>query len=220
VILAGKCPPEKEELEAARERGFEKVELYLEKKHLDHFPRTVENLREAELEVCSVHTPHVHLDEKAYFWLANHLARELEAYLVFHSQYMHAVHIPQLEQLEIEGRYGYENNPGASRRHLEETVLKQGHQLVLDTAHFYMAEPESYIEGIETMLDKYGDSIDLIHLCDSTTTDDGLEFESGEMDMEAVSKTIAGSGFDGILVLEVMPQFQEDARERWGQYTA
>jgi len=86
--------------------------------------------------VVSIHTPHVHLDDKGYMVLADKLAQEVDAYLVFHSQYMHHTHIPDLEKLEIESNYGYENNPGVSKTFLENAIIKQGHELVLDTAHF------------------------------------------------------------------------------------
>ncbi len=218
--VVGKCPPESEELESAKERGFDKVELYTTREHFDNLEKTLEAVKNAEVEVVSVHTPHVHIDDdKAYFWMADYLCREIDAYLVFHSQYIHHAHIPKLEQLQIKSDYGYENNPGASEPHITTNILEEGHQMVLDTAHFFMAE-ENYIEGIEGLLSNYGDQIDLIHLCDSTMTEDGLAFGEGEMDMEKVSQKIAESGFDGILVLEVMPEDQRDAREKFEEYTA
>ncbi|EHK01178.1 Xylose isomerase domain protein TIM barrel [Candidatus Haloredivivus sp. G17] len=218
--VVGKCPPESAELEAAEERGFDKVELYTTREHFDNLEKTLEDVKEADVEVVSVHTPHVHIDnDKAYFWMADYLCREIDAYLVFHSQYMHHAHIPQLEELKIKSDYGYENNPGASKEHITANILEKDYQMVLDTAHFFMAE-ENYLEEIEGLLDSYGDQIDLIHLCDSTMTDDGLAFGEGEMDMEAVSRIIDESGLDGILVLEVMPEDQRDAREKFERYTA
>jgi len=216
--VVGKCPPEVEELKRSRERGFDKVELYTQKKHLDKMDETLENIRESEVEVVSVHTPHVHIDDdKAYFWLADYLCNELDAYLVFHSQYIHHTHIPMLEELDIKSDYGYENNPGCSLRHVEENILKQGHDMVLDTAHFYMAE-EDYVQEIGYVLDEYSGQINLIHLCDSTLQEDGLGFEKGSMDMEKVSQVINDSDFDGILVLEVMPENQEEARHKFEGY--
>jgi len=217
--VVGKCPPEKKELEKARQRGFNDIELYLEREHLEKLNRTVENVQSSGLNVVSVHTPHVHIDnDKAYFILADELADRLDAFLVFHSQYMHHVHIPQLEELDIEADYGYENNPGASLRHVEENILKKGYPMVLDTAHFYMAE-EDYLEGIEYLLENYNDQIHLIHLCDSTKTEDGLPFGEGDMDMERTSRTIDSSNFDNIMVLEVMPGHQKDAFEKFQAYT-
>jgi len=217
--VIGKCPPETEELKKAEERGFDKVELYTDRKHFDQIEKTIKTVKNSDVEVVSVHTPHVHIDDDmAYFWLADYLCRKLDAYLVFHSQYIHHTHIPRLEELNVESDYGYEDNPGCSLRHVEENILKKGHEMVLDTAHFYMAE-ENYIEKIEYILDNYSDQISLIHLCDSTLSDDGLAFGEGDMDMEKVSEVIDDSDFDGILVLEVMPEHQEAAREKFESYT-
>jgi len=52
------------------------------------------------------------------------------------------------------------------------------------------------------------DQISLIHLCDSSDIKDGLGFGEGIMDMKAVCKVIDNSDFDGIVVLEVMPDYQ------------
>lgn len=216
--IVGKCPPEAEELEKAVERGFDKVELYTERKHFDSLEETLETVRDSGVEVVSVHTPHVHIDDdKAYFWLSDYLCSKLDAYLVFHSQYIHHTHIPKLEQMNIKSDYGYENNPGCSLRHVEENILNKGHEMVLDTAHFYMAE-EEYIEKIEYILREHRQKINLIHLCDSNLTEDGLAFGEGSMNIAAVSNVIADSGFDGTVVLEVMPDRQEEAKEKFEAY--
>ncbi len=222
MIIAGKCPPEPEELEAAKNRGFDKVELYLERKHLDQIQSTTENIRESDVEVVSVHTPHVHIDgDKNYFSLADQLANELDAYLVFHTQYMHQVHIPQIEEeLDLVSNYGYENQPGSSKISLENIILNKEHDLVLDTAHFFISDPEDYVNEIEDLVESYGSHINLVHLCDSTVTEDGLPFGEGSMDMEKICQAIEESGFDGTVVLEVMPEHQEDARNRWEEYTS
>jgi len=216
--VVGKCPPEPEELEKAQQRGFEKVELYTQKKHFDNIDETLETVRSSEVEVVSVHTPHVHIDDdKAYFWLADYLCSKIDAYLVFHSQYIHHTLIPKLEEMDIKSEYGYENNPGCSIRHVEENILKEGHEMVLDTAHLYMAE-KNYVEEIERILEEYGDQINLIHLCDSTKEEDGLAFGKGEMDMEKTAQVIDNSEFEGTLVLEVMPKDQKEAREKLEEY--
>ena len=216
--IVGKCSPEAEELEKAEERGLEKVELYTQKKHFDNIDETLEKVKNSDIEVVSVHTPHVHIDDdKAYFWLADYFCSKLDAYLVFHSQYIHHTHIPKLEELDTRSEYGYENNPGCSIRHVEENILKEGHEMVLDTAHLYMAE-KNYIEEIERILEQYGDQINLIHLCDSTKEEDGLAFEKGEMDMRKTAQAIDNSDFNGTLVLEVMPKDQKEAREKLENY--
>jgi sugar phosphate isomerase/epimerase len=210
--LVGKCPPESEELAKAFNRGFNRVELYIEKEHLDSFGETVELVEKAEADVVSVHTPHVSLDEKAYFLLAGRLASMFEAYLMFHSQYLHHTHVSELEKVPIDTDYGYENNPGASFRHLEAMILEEGHELVLDTAHFFMAHSD-YLSKIRALFNSYGDSIGLIHLCDSTRKKDGLGFGKGTMDMEEIVSVISNSEYNGKVVLEVMPRNQKKARK-------
>lgn len=216
--IAGKCPPEPDELESAHDRGFRYVELYLEKNHLQDIDRTAEIVDNSPVEVVSIHTPHVTLQESDYFLKADRLAQRLDAFLVFHSQYMHHVHIPQIEKLDLESDYGYENQPGASQRIIESTVIGEGHDLVLDTAHFYMGEKD-YPKRIKQLLEDPETSIPLMHLCDSTRTEDGLAFGDGEMEMERLCQII-DEEFDGILVLEVMPDYQEDALEKWRRYTS
>jgi len=218
MIIAGKCPPEEEELEESEERGFEKVELYLEKKHLNNLQETLRTLEDSNVEVVSVHTPHVHLNDKGYIILADQLAKELGAYLVFHSQYMHHTHIPNLERLEIKSEYGYENNPGASKVFLENSIINQGHDMVLDTAHFYLGDHT--LDNLKKFLEHNIENINLIHLCDSSDSRDGLSFGKGVMNMEKVCQAIDDSAFDGILVLEVMPEYQEDALQKWRAYTS
>lgn len=219
MIVAGKCPPEEDELEAAKERGFENVELYLKKKHLDNFEESLKNCRESEVEIVSVHTPHVTLEESKYFDKAGALAEKLDAYLVLHSQYVHHFNIPALEEkTDISVSYGYENNPGISTYAIENLILGRGHDLVLDTAHLFIGEREFGI-ALNHFVNHRDDRIGVIHLCDSTATDDGLGFGEGDMDMEKTCKMISRSSYEGVVVLEVMPEYQEEALEKWKKYT-
>lgn len=217
MIVAGKCPPEKEELEAAAERGFDSVELYLEKDHLEMFEKSLREAENADVEVVSIHTPHVHLENHGYIVLADQLAQELDAYLVLHSQYFHHTHIPKLEQLEINSDYGYENNPGVAQTFLENGIIRKDHELVLDTAHFYLGD-HNYTD-LDSFLRRHLEQINVIHLCDSSGSQDGLAFGEGEMEMQETCQVICDSGFNGILVLEVMPEDQRDALEKWKSYT-
>lgn len=218
MIIAGKCPPEKKELEAAKERGFENVELYLERTHLDNFEKTLENCREAKVEVVSIHTPHVSIEEPEYFNKTGELAEELNAKLVFHSSHLHHVNIPELEEkTDIDAVYGYENNPGISTFAIENLILDRGHQLVLDTAHLFIGE-EEFQSAFKHLLDNHSEKIEVMHLCDSTKTVDGLGFGKGEIDLKATCQKINNSDFNGILVLEVMPAHQEAAIQKWKTY--
>lgn len=213
MIIAGKCPPEKDELEAAKNRGFDNVELYLERQHIDNYHRSLNNCREADINIVSVHTPHAYLDENGYFEGAGHLARELNAKLVFHSQYVHHLKIPDLEKMDISADYGYENNPGASTFALENLILDKDHSFVLDTSHLFISE-EDFLSSLRHFLNHRNDRIKVVHLCDSTLTKDGLGFGEGEMNMKKTSKELFKSDYDGIVVLEVMPEHQEDALEK------
>jgi sugar phosphate isomerase/epimerase len=219
VIIAGKCSPEKEALKEASERGFDHVELYLEKQHLDGFKESLKNCRTASVEIVSVHTPHVNLDNKKYFRKADRLASELGAYLVIHSQYIQSIHVPNLERIElISQEYGYENAIDTIKS-LESFILDPGHELVLDTAHLFLSD-RNYLESLEYLLQKHFNQVSVIHLCDSTKTEDGLGFGEGEMDMERVCQVIDESEFNGILVLEVMPEAQGKALKKWMSYTS
>lgn len=218
MIVAGKCPPEKEELEQAKNFGFENVELYMERQHIDDFEGSVENCRKAEVNIVSIHTPHVPADESEYFERTAEMAEELDAKMVFHSKYIHHINIPQLEELDIDTEYGYENNPGVSAYALENLILGRGHQMVLDTAHLYMAEKD-FLDALEHFTNHRDDRIKVIHVADSTKIKDGLGFGKGEMNMEQTCKMIADSNYDGIVVLEVMPEYQEEALEKWRKWT-
>jgi sugar phosphate isomerase/epimerase len=79
-----------------------------------------------------------------------------------------------------------------------------------------MAE-STYLSTIERLLTKFGDRINVVHLCDSTLRRDGLAFGTGDMEMERLSQRVARL-FEGYLVLEVMPDEQTDARKELERY--
>lgn len=207
--LVGKCPPSATALRAADERGFDAVELHLEPEHLDSAEETITTVRNAPVEVASVHTPHVTPQSEAYFSKADSLGHEFDARLVIHSQYLQHTHIDDLEAIDFDAPYGYENNPGASAYHLRNLIVDRGHDLVLDTAHLYMAEPR-FQEAFERLLREYASRIPVVHLTDSTLVEDGLPFGRGEMDIRSALATLERHPVDTV-VLEVMPEHQADA---------
>lgn len=207
--LIGKCPPKLDSLTAAADRGFNAVELYLTPEHIDSFEETLETVREAPVDIASIHTPHVIPDESFYFTKTDELAQAVDATLVVHSQYLHHTHIEELEAMHFDARYGYENIPGASKFHLENAILERGFKLILDTAHLYIAEQE-YQAAFEFLLKQYDSAIPLIHLNDATAVQDGLPFGEGEIDLEE-TVTILDNYYSGTVVLEVMPEYQTDA---------
>ncbi|CCQ32437.1 deoxyribonuclease IV protein [Halorhabdus tiamatea SARL4B] len=215
--VAGKCEPEPAALAAAADRGFDAVELYLERDHLDALEETVRTVEDAAVSAVSVHTPHVTPEEREYYELTDRLAVELDAYLVLHSKYVMHVFAPDVAAIGFSAPNGHENNTGASVMHLEEMILARDNDLVLDTAHLYTAERE-YLDALEYLLSTYPDQIGLIHLTDSTRRNDGLAFGDGEIDLAATVETIRDSAFDGPIVLEVMPESQAAARDAFERY--
>ncbi|WP_342210793.1 sugar phosphate isomerase/epimerase family protein [Halorhabdus rudnickae] len=217
VTVAGKCPPEADALQAAADRGFDAVELYLERDHLEDIPAVARTVRQSPIAAASVHTPHVTPDEHAYYERADDLAVALDAYLVLHSKYVMHVFAPDVEAIGFSAPHGHENNTGASVLHLEEMILDRGTDLVLDTAHLYTAERE-YQSALEHLLTSYPDQVGLIHLTDSTRRDDGLPFGEGDIDLEATVETIRESAFDGPIVLEVSQDAQAAALDAFERY--
>lgn len=217
MIIAGKCPPKPEELRDAGEKGFENVELYLEKRHLDNMEESVRSVQNSKVDVVSVHTPHVTLEEKQYLVKASELAARLSAFLCVHSHQIQYCHFEKIQHLDYVSRHGFENQPGQSSWYFRNAVLEQDFDAVLDIAHLYMAEQKFY-KKLEQVLAEYTRQIEVVHLCDSTRIEDGLGFGQGEIDMERSCRIISGSQFDGTVVLEVMPEEQMEALEKWKEY--
>jgi sugar phosphate isomerase/epimerase len=209
MLVAGKCPPEPDALRAAADRGFDAVELYLRTDHLDEMDDALAAVDNAPVEVASVHTPHCALSETAYFRAADELAVALDAYLVVHSVHVNLSRLSTIEELDLESPHGYENHAGTSPRYLESAILHRGCDLVVDTAHLFMADSACRAE-LARLLDEYGSQIRLVHLNDATRYEDGLPFGDGEVDMRGVTRLLKRR-FDGIVVLEVMPADQREA---------
>ncbi|GAA0311595.1 sugar phosphate isomerase/epimerase family protein [Halarchaeum salinum] len=212
--VAGKARPTDESLRAAADRGFDAVELYVTPDLLDTDSGTlVERVRASPVTACSVHTPHVLPSATGPLRAADRIASALEAYLVVHTQYANMTHTPVLAEAGFAAAHGYENQAGASVRHVEAQVLRRGHELVLDTAHLYLAHAD-YQARFRTLLDEHGERIEVVHLADATRETDGLGFGEGEMAMDALARTLKAR-FDGTVVLEVMPAEQADALARF-----
>lgn len=216
--ILGKCPPEPEELRSTFKNGFENVELYLEEKHLDSLEQTIQTAKDAEVNVESVHTPHVNPTRHRLLQKTDRLASRLDAYMVVHSKFMHHTYISEIEgQLDFSSDYGYENNPGTSCRTVKNMILGQNFELVLDTAHLYIAEGD-FTSTFSALLNEHSERIKVVHLCDSSETVDGLPFGEGEIDMREAVEILTDSDFDGKVVLEVMPEHQKDALEKFNDY--
>jgi sugar phosphate isomerase/epimerase len=211
--VAGKALPTAESMADTAERGFERAELHCPPWALEDVADTADTVRGAPLSVTSVHTPHVGPDDLDPIRAADRLARRLETTLVVHTQHLQHTRVPTVEALGLSADRAYENNPGASVRHLEATILDRGLDLVVDTAHLYMAH-ESYVDRLATLLDRYGDRIPVVHLTDATPQEDGLPFGEGDSDLAALGRVLK-ERYDGVVVLEVMPDHQRAALERF-----
>ncbi|MFC7251314.1 sugar phosphate isomerase/epimerase family protein [Halomicroarcula sp. GCM10025324] len=209
--LIGKCPPDADSLEAAAARGFDRVELYLTPADLDDIEATAVTVARSAVDAASVHTPHAVPEDGETFRRADDLACRLDAYLVVHSQYALHTHTQLLDSYGFEAPYGYENNPGASVFHLERQLFDRDYELVLDTAHLYAAEA-AYLESLEHLLTTYGDRISVAHLTDGTRTTDGLTIGRGDIDLETTVDLLERQ-YDGLVVLEVMPDDQRAGRQ-------
>lgn len=207
--FVGKCRPEADALAAAAGRGFDAVELFLERTHLDAVTDIAGLVEDAPVDVASVHTPHATPEDEPTFARADSLADSVDGYLVVHTQYAQHLHVPQLDRVGFEAPYGYENNPGASRYHLEKTILDRGHDLVLDTGHLYLASGR-YLDDLEDLLAGYADRIRVVHLTDATPTRDNLPLAAGDIDVTA-TLSVLREHHDGPVVLEVPPDDQQAA---------
>lgn len=207
--LVGKCPPDPDSLAAAADRGFDSVELHLRPADLDDVAATAAAVEASPVDAATVHTLHARPDDGRPFRRSDALAARLDAYLVVHSQYAQHTHVDVLAGYDFEAPHGYENNPGATPFHLRNLLLNRGHDLVLDTAHLFMSQPD-YLDGLRGLLGADGDRIRVVHFNDATPTEDGLPVGDGELPLERTARLLSAH-FDGCVVLEVMPDRQADA---------
>lgn len=211
-------PTDPEQRERISNSDFENAELYLEKSDLKDLSDLQEQIDDTDMDVSTVHTPHVTEEEMDYLEDADQLAVENDAYLVVHSKYIPPNEISKIEEsLEFDADYGHENQAGTPVRHLKGTIFEPGHDFVLDTAHLFCAH-ENYLEEIEDLLDEYSDRTGAIHFCDGRIDKDGLPLGKGEMNMEAAYQVIAESDYEGTVTLEVDGEYQEDALEKFEEY--
>lgn len=219
LTLTGKVEPELHSIEQLYEQGFTAFEMYLNTNMLDN--RSVKDI----LEVCdsspgeftSVHTPHISIqqdDPKEYYRKTDRIAAELDSPLVFDSNPTSTRYGPTVyPQTDIKApEYGYENDPSISSYYLETTHLPNGNNLVFDTAHMHMSEPE-YITFIEMILENYQSMVPVIHLADGIRTKDGLPFGEGTVPIEHIVNLLQVYEYSGPIVLETSQETQPDALE-------
>lgn len=207
---AGKSAPTTESLGRTMADGFDATELYLEPHHLEEdMDALVGRLQDTELDIVSAHTPHDRRNRKELFQQTATLCDRLGALCVFHTGYMiEKKAVKDAADLAVD-QIAFENQPGTSRQAIEELVLGQGHDLVLDIAHLYMASDEFYAD-----LEALTPEASHIHLCDSTLTQDGLGFGDGDIDIDRTISILSESTYDGYAVLEVPVERQGTALTR------
>lgn len=206
----GKCPPEVEELESIGET-FDKIELYLNRKHLDNLDQSISNCRDSKVSVEVVHTPHVPPHDAEYFELTNDLAESLDSKIVLHSGNILTYNWDSLlDDIDLKQPWGIENSPGDSPEYFYNNAIEPYGSITLDVAHLFMATgPSKFFDEYEWILENNGDDIEILHLADSTIYKDGLSFGEGDINMEKTIQ-LAEEYYDGLATVEVM---QEDQPE-------
>jgi len=196
----GKVAPTDTALQQAIDDGFDAVELYLEPQHLkEDLDALVDRLTSSELEIVSAHTPHDRRNRQELFQRTATLCDRMDALCVFHTGYMiEKKAVKAGEDLDVE-RIAFENQPGTSRQAIEQLILGQGHDLVLDTGHLFMASTASFHTDLTALAPQAAH----IHLCDSSLQQDGLAFGDGRMDIDRTISILSESAYDGDVVLEV-----------------
>lgn len=210
IEILGKCPPIPKEFDNIEKAGFENVELYIKRKHLENFKETISAVKNTEINISSVHTPHCTIKENKYINKSIKLADDTDSYLVFHSNKIPTRRwIKWLKEKELGINYCIENNPGDSSYFIKNFIFKNNFDFGLDIAHIFMSEKD-YVKVIDKMLSNYDEYVNLIHFCDSTIEEDGLPIKKGVMDIKSIADIISKK-FSGKLVLEVMPKHQREA---------
>lgn len=211
--IAGKREPSK--LNELKNEGFDNCELYLTKSMIDNL-NIVDLCKESNLNITSVHTPHINIKKSKnilYYKKTDIIADKLDATLVLHSNPTSMLLLTRIYPPEniISKSYGYENLPDVSSYFMENYILKQNYPLVLDTAHLHMAE-KNYFDFFKSILKQYNSNIiPVIHLADGTRTNDGIEFGTGEIDLNKFLDIIQEYNYKGSVVLEFPVKNQESA---------
>jgi len=220
VVLTGKCPPQPDTFARLDAYGFEALELYLEPAHLDEFATTRQRCREAPLPVDVVHTPHVTLADATYFERTFDLAAALDAFVLIHTASVSlADSVASIPASRTDVPYGYENHTDDTASDLETQVIEAGETLVLDIAHLYRNAPDRFDEQFARLTTQHTDRIAHVHLCDATAEDDHRQLGAGNIPLETVIDWIT-TDYDGTLTLELMPDRQPTAYNRFREIAA
>lgn len=207
----GKSAPTTSRLAEAHDRGFDAIEVYLTTTDIAHFDETADALSNAAVDIISIHTPHVTIDQLAYLRRTDELAQHFNATLVIHSGKIGWWDIPAIEALDLNADRAYENPPGVTTNYTERCLFDQNHRLVFDIAHHALGHNHSE-QAITDFLANYATHIDIIHYCDATEHKDGVPFTQGLLDRKEILTAI-DTHYDGPVVVEVFPEHQQDELE-------
>jgi len=115
--------------------------------------------------------------------------------------------------------YGYENGTNDTVADLERQVIDAGERIVLDVAHLYRNDPGRFHEQFQRLTDRHGDAIAHVNLCDATAAEDHHQLGAGDIPLETVVDWLT-TDYDGTLTLELIPDCQPTARDRFTEIAA
>lgn len=224
--IGGKSAPTYGELDKIPDE-FDYIEVYTKRKHVEDeeaLKNSINTLKNSEYEPVSVHIPRIVKDEEImadwqkYLKNTDKMAEELDALMVFDSPYIPQTHYAGTENdFNPDSDFALEHQAGISCEAIRNNILdspntNEDYGFVFDTAHIFVATPSSYKEKTEEYANHM--QTELIHFNDAVPQQDGKPFSEGDMEAQEIYEIIAESDFDGSVILEFMPEDQEEALEK------
>lgn len=221
IILAGKTTPEYVNLTKAVHNGFRHLELALEQRHLNNIEITKENIRTAieelkktnkTFEIISIHTPHINKNETEYLKKTQDLAKEYNAYTIFHSTNLTIEDTIELAKTIEQDHLLIENKTTMDLKSIVHNILPY-HDLVLDIAHLYRTSQNIY-NDLEILISTYKNKIKLIHMNDSTKQKDGLPIGDGDIDFHTIINILKKTAYTEPMIIETPQSSQPESRQK------
>ncbi len=225
MILAGKTTPEYVNLTKAVHNGFRHLELSLEQKHLNNIEITKENIQTATdnlkktnktFEIISIHTPHINKDETEYLKKTQDLAKEYNAYTIFHSTNLTIEETIELAKTMDQNHLLIENKTTMDIKSIVHNILSH-HDMVLDIAHLYRASQNIY-NDLEILISTYKNKIKLIHMNDSTKQKDGLPIGDGDIDLPTIINILKKTAYAEPMIIETPTSTQAESKQKIMKY--
>lgn len=218
--VVGKSPPTPDELQNASDIGFDGIELYLTTEHLDDYGETLRTCQKAPVDVVSVHTPHITIEELQYWEEADQLAHQVGADVVCaHSSYINVGDVQRVNSdVQFRVKHGFENGTEVPLTDIRRHILDNGLEVTLDIAHLHRSVgADRYRNAIEELIVEHGDDIPIVHFTDATADADNLPLGAGDLDLEWTGQLLKDQ-YQGVIVLEVMPEHQSAAFQKFRSY--